>query len=861
MKAPELHIGQITDVLPALNAYNVSVPHVALPIQCMALGASNPGGAREFKMYPAGTTVLCFSQVRDGGTPIGVVLGALPAPVSADNNSKVICDSIAPTTPVTPFTDDIGNHSVELSPESHADFNIGLPIDAIPGHDAGVMQDLGGGYGAGYMEAWIRASDIAGLWCYYQDNLVRLAAYNFDFWNAGGARWIRNDQGENNDVDEFTPFPWEALGLWRPDVDPFSAQDREDGYDTTDVFGKAPCQTHIPRHRTMRGYVGDLFRRDVILPLPDPSKEEGIADDEIPERVHTTRNVDNTEFTGLLSIQEHLDGRYSVRSAKGICHEKYLFVPTPMQTAEPEASAEHGDTAYVNYAPSGLGALDGQANEDSHVRLDVSDPEDATRPDMWIAQLFDIHAYMYNFFSVRHLTAHDKDWSLPDEGYFAHYEDADDASEWFSGVYKPEKPLRDTYTFPLPALFDVGVDFNTSSRYYCSRSIIEQMDDGSIVIEDGYGSSIQMSGGNIHLTCAGDFFVRTGRSAITWAGDDAVIKAGSSIDVTAAIGDVRLKAERNLHMLAGNGSLGGMLFDCRSEPIFRDKDFLLDRQGEDEITAGIMFKTKEGAPLLLKGSDVRIIAEGGLNTQGVITMEATGGIITESAFMSRKLTRSDMGFVEYGPSDQVLQALTPTRYINEVSTAIVFSASQIAFANNIYVNGTVYAADGVVPATNVSEVVDQIESQAAAWVENVVGNVSILEYFDAVKDRSDWMEPAEFTYRTPKQYGTDLASFYIAESRWQRAYRNKQIGVGFVEPPVTSEAVDGPTYPYPGNADEERYRLVESNLFDWDKGYARPRSDGVYGDGFNAPAISELREVILGSNYLVSKQEVSDNVN
>ena len=53
----------------------------------------------------------------------------------------------------------------------------------------------------------------------------------------------------------------------------------------------------------------------------------------------------------------------------------------------------------------------------------------------------------------------------------------------------------------LPPYIEV-TDATTGNivRYYNSASILSMEPDGSIVISDGYGSEIRMSGGNIYIS-------------------------------------------------------------------------------------------------------------------------------------------------------------------------------------------------------------------------------------------------------------------------------------------------------------------------------------------------------------------------
>ena len=851
--------GVVDDVFPAGNVYAVRVPLVGRALHCVALAAAAyPFGAKSIGLYPPGTSVVCAVWNENGTPGHGVILGAVSPHLAHPWHG--VSDWIAPFTGTHAFSDDVDTYIPFNAPKNIESFAAGQPLDAIPGQDIGAMQDLGTGYGAGLLEAWLRASDIAGLWCYYQDNLVRLASYNLDHWHCGGERWIRNDQGEVNDVDSMTPYPWEALGAWAKHDTVFKNNPGGGDYKKDAVIPYEPLkadQCGIFRHRILRGYIADMYRHEVILPKLDVGTPAA-------GKVAALSDPETNDHTGLLSVQEHADGLFSVRSAKGIVLEKYLFVPVARQTALPEQGKDLGDTTPDNYAAAG----DVGANADKHKRQAIMVPADDGRPDMWIGQLYDIHAYIFNWWTQRGMRTHEKDWKLPEEGHFAHQEAAAGSASWFGGVYVPKgngtvSPLADEYVLGVPDYFDVEIDHTTKSRYYCSRSVIEQMPDGSIVIEDGYGSGIYLSQGNIRFTCAGDELHQPGRSFIAMCGDDAVIRAGSSADITAALGDVRIKAERNLHALAGNGQIGGVLIESRSRPIERPQDWLRDRKGEAAVTAGIVFHAPSGSPVLFRASDIRFKAEGVDGNAGTIMFEApAGGINMEAAFFNRNCTNSSLGYADFAGGSPVL-VYGYEHMVCNASKSVVFTTPDVGISQDLFAGGKIAANDGVVPVDNGASVLAALRSSGQDWIAAMPGSTSVAQYFAEARARSEWLLAARFTCRTPEQYGTQTPSFYLVEARWQRAYRERGIETKLVEPLVAdvyTGKLDDATAPYPGKAvwqDDKRYRLVDSKLFDWAARRAKDRSTAEYAAG---GPISKLMPVTLSGSYLVSRQEVAQEV-
>jgi hypothetical protein len=622
-------VGTVMDVLSGPRWYNVRVNDLnvpALPCRDTSSIGTGPFGPRKFKLYSPGEQVLVFVPCtrefdESKGVPYyvdadwGYILSSVDTAVG-DNRYRS-CDWIAPFTGADGMSDEAHRYLIEQDDKAFEDYNENQPVDAVPGSDQGVINDLGNGYGLSRFFSWIRASDIAGIWFFYFDNLTRLAAYNYEFWHSGGERWIKNDEGEVNDVDLFTPYPWESMGATESEEEISVDYEEEDGGiwipGQTNLL-REPVEADqllLPRLAHFRGYIGDLDK-DMVL---RPTTTEVIGSS--PDSGDKIEKYDRDSFyTGLLDITRHMNGLYAVRSAQAIIHEKYVYLPVPKQKNPPEArdwesESTGGGDGTTNYRPSGTWGAASVSNADHHKH-----PwRWGGRPNVWAAELYDYHAYMFNWYGVKPLTQHSRDWYLPEEGTFDPDGSGTEGAYIFSGVL-------DSFNFDPPDFTELQVDHRPgSTRYYHSRSVIAQLPDGSILIEDGYGSQLHMVGGNIHLTCPGDVWQRPGRSSVVWAPDDIIRRAGSSMDLTTSTGDLRMKAEKNLHILGGNSGKGGVLVESRgvyNPPVddfeWCDGDDALI--GEDVSTPGIMLLTRTG-PIQMYGNDIygKAFAGGWLSEQ------------------------------------------------------------------------------------------------------------------------------------------------------------------------------------------------------------------------------------------------------
>ena len=351
-------IGRVIESISGARWYNVRLG-ADVAMQCADIsssGVQSPLGPSKIGVYPVGSYVIVYvptSGTRNitdemmtyTPTPLGYIVGSMPTTLG-DNTFRV-CDWVAPFTGADAVSDMVHHYPAMTFPTQYRDFNMGNPLDAIPGSDEGMMNEMGVGYGISRFFSWLRASDTAGVWCMYLDNLTRIAAYNYEFWTSGGERWIKNDEGEVNDVELFTPYPWEAMGMLVPDAAPADLIEGGGIYKPKQSSlmyePKFEDQTGIPRHMKIRGYLGDLERDLVVLPKFDISGDE---------EDFVERHQNSSKYSGVLDLHKHMDGMYTVRSARGIISEKYIHIPVPKQLAVPEEKDGLGDGA-TNYRPAG----------------------------------------------------------------------------------------------------------------------------------------------------------------------------------------------------------------------------------------------------------------------------------------------------------------------------------------------------------------------------------------------------------------------------------------------------------------------------------------------------------------------------
>jgi hypothetical protein len=898
--------GTIIEIASGLRFYLVRTYLGSVRCSAVSEGSVRLAAPKNFGIYSVGDVVLVVVRTvnNSGNRPVlkepGYILGTIPTPVLTGKRRYRPCDSIYQMPGMDGINDGVHRYLLEGHSKELFDFNMAQPVDAIPGSDLGKINELGLGFGLSRMMAWMRASDVAGVWFFYQDHLMRQAAYNYEFWTSGGERWIKNDEGEVNDVDMFTPYPWEAMGLTVPggpvntaavgqDAIPTFPKASKDGGRYTSGNDKLLAeptyedQAMLPRFMCLRGYLGDMQREMVIMPFDFAEVDRSFIE----------RSSNDTKYTGLLDIQKHTDGMLTVRSAKGIILQKRLLIPVPKQKAPPEQSDSLGDGS-TNYHAAGVfgptNTEEEQAKLEAHTKTEW--PWSSTdRADIHLAEMFDYHTHLFNWYGVKTLLNHNKDWFLPEEEDFAGKSDVGE-------TYIPEVDLFSEFALPMPTPIETYVDHRTKSKFYKSLSTIAQLADGSILIEDGYGSNIMFSGGNIILSAPGDIIMKPGRSLITWAPDDIIQRAGSSIDITASKGDIRLKAENNLHMLGGNSGLrGGVIIEARA-PYVYGGDFQFDHgegiTGEDVVSYGIILKSttatgKPAGPIMVYGSDIylRSVSDSGspqnLNGQVVIDADGIMALTSKEHYtlskggVSHVLGKELRDFGGAWPTpgtDYVINYFDKTMAsIGTSSIDFKFRCGPMVFYNgDALFSGRLGTKLGMisVPGPVIDDLINTVTASYNAMIAgDVKDDIQIVyneTYNDSIRGVTDFIEVAGFSCRNKEQYGliTNTVDFKFAETRWQQLYRKNDRDILWVEPEVLVPGEhSSPGMPHPGKElwdTNTAMALYDDELWDWETNRPFPRdkevSDGdtersVYADPKPEDRITLVK---LSEGYQITRQ-------
>jgi hypothetical protein len=181
-------------------------------------------------------------------------------------------------------------------------------------------------------------------------------------------------------------------------------------------------------------------------------------------------------------------------------------------------------------------------------------------------------------------------------------------------------------------------------EYGGGRASISMLDNGDIVFRNACGGELALRGSNIELSAPGDFRINLGRSLITLAGDDIILRAKNSADLTATDNDVRIKAEKNLDMVGGMGGSGRTLLENKASGTPNNKD-VDGREGEDINGRGVILKAENSTvTALAQRLYLRSLKSGSIildadQTKGTVKIDSMMTVLNEmnqpSTFLSR----------------------------------------------------------------------------------------------------------------------------------------------------------------------------------------------------------------------------------
>ena len=147
-----------------------------------------------------------------------------------------------------------------------------------------------------------------------------------------------------------------------------------------------------------------------------------------------------------------------------------------------------------------------------------------------------------------------------------------------SGSFNPQQPLTQALELRDAAAFDdakAGDGIRASEGLYENSGIpgseIRQaffsVGPGTIVFRGGQGEELVLADGYITMSAPKGVRLASGSGFEILAGADVVVKGRDNVDVSATSGDIRVKAENNLQLVAASDARGCVVLESRAKAV------------------------------------------------------------------------------------------------------------------------------------------------------------------------------------------------------------------------------------------------------------------------------------------------------
>lgn len=882
--------GVVMDGTAIANCYRVHLDHGHCPMLATVLSKTGQGclGATEITTIQPGARVVVMVPDKDNKA---VILGVLPDPL--DIGRRAFHDYISQCS--RNRVDDAHKKYIKQDKSNAViDYSSWRPYDATLAGEWGAISKTGIGVTVDDFMFKTAVNEFCGVYGFYHDSLLRVAGYNMQMWTAGSERDAYMDQAECNDATGYAPYPWEAVGVLIPG--PPVVEEYEPG--CFQCFREKPYYSHWenkhefaqPYHRSQVffGYLGQGMRQVVHAP-PEGKTQwtyDGIVGDKGPtpfdSNVGTaggftynctsgpekdTQHEAEPVF-GLSEENKSLDGRIFMASAKGVHIAKRVLLPFPQRIKRPE-DINHGDDASTNYKAAGKYG----AGPDHVITGDIETTE-STYPNLQrAAGVLDLHGYLYNYSGLHAFFWHENDYRTWEQQDLL-YADVNQKVPPFGMLAGVQMYLKEE----TPKQFYIDHRYGTQN-YYETESYISLLEDGGVVIGDGYGGEIRMTGGCVFITAPGDVWLKSGRDVQAWAGNDVIAKANKSVDISSTEKNVRIKAERNVLVFAGNETSdreGGILLESRAKSI--EYDF--EKCGDDVMFAGVVARAPFSNVVGL-AKNIYLRTGGGEIEDGNITIDAAQArkdILTKSRAIYNFMTGAEFHF--FGSREG--QEDWTTRKSNMFSERFTLLCGPIGTDRDMLLDGNILARGSclltkghiftevanrgfifVAPCDEkcqgeINPVLDLIEDLVTETIPKIADQIHqglFKELWYAAKRAGNErvMTIMEFSFRKDEDYM--IPDFLLFEDRWQQMARlSGDIPDRWTERPVPNKICDK-TYPFPGKKwleDSPAYKEQDLQIAQYQDGGLIDKARRVSGglaDEYRSPQYKQPDEKTINGNY------------
>jgi hypothetical protein len=675
----EFKQGIITRALQGQFSYSVETDKgETITCKSAASMVSNIVGVKDLATLSSGTPVILWTDAP--GAQNGVILCALPTHAKGKQEITPRQFSADPESGTAMWSSQYYQEMLKNRDFKQKIFaNNGRPFDVNPG-DWGKINDHGVFLGIMGMTATMRGSQQCAIEVHTLDDLLRLRSGQYQHFSSFGEQHIYNDGGNISVEICGSSRQHEVSG--KDDIGEEVFEESDDISNDYKDLNIKPKEAEATLKRRFQMFFGHLGLLQMFVANP----EEG---DEKYSR--------KAKHQGLFHLNIADSGHLGVTSAAGMAFTRDDIIPIPKKLKEP-------------WDPSGDKTEDGEIGEEKEPYKIPPAFKGGTH-----LLVRDMTAWSRKN-SYQRFDEQEKDWYVPE---------ADDLETPKDKYDTLSNGKESTEEFQDKKELRAGVYINP---------------DGSVTIMDAAGTQLVLDGkGGMQLGGAGALTLMPGTNVNILGGDDVVIKAKNSVDITATDKDVRLKAEKNLHSFSN----GGILLESAGEQ--SGHGFSDGTDGEAVNSSGIVLKAAESS-IFLWGQEVLLSGIRGIGIEAV--KGAAKGVRI-------------VGDVVRAIGDRILAA-TGGAYLQLTDTQAALAAS-----GNAFLGGESGAAIGDggeywVPLTKAGDDVSTPQLVGASRQEKAFSfdSRSWLSTFEEGQ-----RDPIKFTFRSSDEYATN--DFELYQLSWQ----------------------------------------------------------------------------------------------
>lgn len=796
-----LGIGRISDVCPALQTYRVEAGSLGV-LMCPAMSFSG-GQLRVVPGYSVDDIVIVIAT---RGSGVGVIIGRVP-PTSmygnGDSRSIIsLSDSFMTDSFFTSYIDTLG------SDEEH-DIPAWTPNGLIDETGVGeffIGSPAGSKFFVDPFMCYLATNDATGVWAFRDDSMLRIAGINLQQITSGSYYEHLNDSGECTEIRGQCLYPWESMGYFhKPTTDIIQSNASWNKEKERSFFYEPVEQDAKPFYRVLGlgGWVGQGTSTNIIA----PSADHGVS-----------KYGQKEDTQQLLSrIAQNIDGLVTIESTKGVSIVKHSYIPAPQRLYDPSDESEGDTTANYDFE-----------HKDVHVKgepdYQVSDTNKAMQSVMAVD---DYRAYTTNYKPFVGIVGHKKDWFVPE---------IEPQSE--SGIKQSITSSSSKELMDPPEPYKLKIHGDDEQQYYPVEAGLHFLPDGGVVLHDGYGSELRMSGGQITISAPLGVWIRSGKDVRIWSGNDTTVRANNAIEMSSTSGSVRIKAEKHLEMLGGNdGQSSGVIIESRGSGTI---DF--SKGGDGDKIGGILLKAPDGVVSTI-GSTIYTK----VNNSGSIMLDADGGngTIYSCSDVQVNYVKSEHAIAFGDFKNKNIKTVQSSTESAITIPGSIRCAGGAEFAGDLTVDGSIRGGAHISTKDGSDNpFVSGIDGKARTAFDNQIRELKkelgekipnrLSDVRDTVEERfygkfqpgnNDVITQSGFSFRTDDELALD--DFKVYADRWQTICVTGNST--WKETKVTTKTGKG-EYPFPGQKYFENvdcYVTQGLSLYDDEKPKKRMNGDSV----------------------------------